>query len=209
MSRGKEFRRGKALRILLRDMIVKKRWKDITRISEKLWSELQPLKGFWKDAYLASAILHSNVVVPCVVFVEKDTNDQQRLLPVHGFIRWKYNFDEETMIDATSVMQANPSPYVPSPEILGMLEEHGHFDDPIEHAKLRLKDGREYWFRKGWPGFFIGVPDGYTSSDIVGVTEWATQPFFKIDKEIADRVVGPPPYRLCIFRRPKVSRRSL
>jgi len=185
-------------------MIVKKRWKDIPPISEKLWSELQPLKAFGIDVYLASATLLDGVVVPCVMFVEKNTSYQQNLFPVCGFIWRKHKCDDEHMIDAASVIQASPSPYALPPKIGLMLDEHGHYDDPISHARLRLRDGREYWIRKSWPGLFVGVPNGYSSLDITGVAEWATQAFYEVDKEISDSVVDPPPYKFCILRRPNI-----
>jgi len=183
-------------------MIAKRRWRDIPRISEELWSELQPTKTRWKDVYVASATLVNGTIDPCAVFVEKDTRDQQTLFPVYGFIRSKYMFDDARMIDAASVVEVKSSPYAIPPEIAEMLEEHGHFDDPIDLARLRLRDGTEYWIRKSWPGFFVGTPSGYSSSDITRVVEWGAKPSFAVEDEMWVEVVNPPPYRLCIFRRP-------
>lgn len=186
-------------------MIAKKRWKDISQISGGLWSELQPLRQSWRDVYLASATLLNGAIVPCVAFIEKGTSAQEKLFPIYGFIRRSYKFDDELMVDVASVTHASPSPYAIPRKIDLMLDEHGHFDDPIEHAKLRMKDGREYWIRKSWPGFFVGVPDGYSSLDIIDVAEWAEQAFYEVDKEISEKVLYPPPHKLCIFRRPEPS----
>lgn len=189
-------------------MIEKRRWKDIQPIDSKLWSAIQPLRvrspfehspGFWKDVYLASAILANKVSFPCVVFVEKDSHDQQQLFPRHGFIRAAYKFDDEKMIDASFVVSVSASPYVGSSmDIMRKLDEHGHFDDYIYHAKLKLKDGKEYWIRKN--GFFTAVPDGYTASDIVDV-EWPGRDY---DKRAIDTMcIDAPMYMLCIFQRPE------
>jgi len=189
---------------------VKKRWKGIRPIDEKLWPQIKSQRirspyELWKEVYLASATLENGRFFPCVVFVEKNSNDQHRLFPRHGFLRANFKFDDEKMIDADSIVSVNASSYVvPSMDIMRKLDEHCHFDDFICHAKLKLKDGKEYWIAKDSQrhrhGFFTGVPDGYTASDIVDV-EWPAKGY---DKQAIEKMcTNAPMYMLCIFQRPK------
>jgi len=193
---------------------VKKRWEDIHPIEEKLWPQIKSqrirspyehLQGFWRDVYLASATLKNGRFFPCVVFVEKDSHDQHRLFQRHGFIRANYEFNDEKMIDSCSIVSVNASSYVVSSmDIKRKLDEHGHFDDFIYHAKLKLKDGREYWITKNSEGhrhgFFTAVLEGYTARDIVDV-EWPAKGY---DQQAIEKMcIDAPMDMLCIFQRPK------
>lgn len=189
-------------------VIVKKRWKDVKPISEKLWSDLRTLKvknGHYTDVYAASARVSGGAIIPCALFVQMDTEDQQFLYPRHGFIRSKFEFDDESMVDSATVEKVEPSPYVMPADIFLRLDEHCHYDDRVCHAKLKLRDGKEYWVFKASPGhkhgFFVAVPEGYRSSDIVGL-EWATKKFYEADPQVYGNCLDPPKYRLCLFRRP-------
>jgi hypothetical protein len=186
-------------------MIVKKRWKDIRTIDEKLWSAIEPLRAkHRKNVYLASVTLIGGRSFPCTVFLEKDSPDQWSLFHRYGFYRANYKFDDEKMIDAVSIESVTASPYaLSSMDIIQKLNEHGHFDDPMDEAKLKLKDGKDYWISKASPGhshgFFIAVPDGYISKDIIDV-EWPEIGYDR--KAIKKMCIDAPLYKLCIFQRP-------
>jgi len=158
-----------------------------------------PEAKWGRDIYLGSATLKDGRVFPCVIFVVKDTEDQHRLFPRHGFIRKYYRFDDSNMVDVNSVSSVAPSPYViPNLDMISKLSEHGHFDDEIRHATLILNDGREYWHDAGFQ-YFVGVPQGYAARDIVGVK----YPSAGYDSmSVRGNKIDPPAHMLCIFRRP-------
>lgn len=186
------------------EMIIKKRWKDIGEIDERIWSIIAPLRAVHeKNIYLASATLMDERTYPCVVFVEKSTHEQWQLFPRYGFIRTHYKFDNEKMIDASSIKSVAPSPFaVENLDLVEKLNLHGHYDDFNYQVKLKLRDGREYWIKKSHDFMkFIPIPDGYTEKDIVDA-EW---PEGGDDDKATDRIYlkNAPKSMLCIFQRPK------
>ena len=153
-----------------------------------------------RTVFLAAVTLKDKRAFPCVVFVEKDSNDQSRLFPRHGFVRTHYKHDESKMIDVKTVLSISPSPNViTSMELVRRICEHGHVDDPIHHAKLTFSDGTTQWTAAGYT-YFRGFSDGHSADDVVGV-EYPPEGY---DRRSADSLtVGEPPWVLCIFKRPR------
>jgi hypothetical protein len=185
-----------------------RKWEDVGKLKDAVWNDLRSLRPLnpWKsaidsdnDVYVASCTLDDGRSFPCVDFVVKGTRDQERRFPSHGFIRKYYRFDDKTMIDAKSVVSVRRSPCAPpSMDILQKLASHGHWDDPIMHAKLILKDGRECWVGAG-NRHFVSVPEGYTAADIVDVK---FPPEDYDPTALWNDLVKGPDIMLCMFQRP-------
>lgn len=185
----------------------RRRWDSIPAIRKDLWDQLQEfrIESFWsmpgrpgRDAYAASATLSDGTEVPCVVFVVKDTNDQNALFPRHGFTRTHYKFDVEKMIDAGSVVSIANSPnVVMEPNLVAMLREELAARDTTDVIKVTMKDGNEYLTTANW--FVIGVPVGSSAGGVREIRALRKGDDISSSKS---PVVLPATVMLCIFRPP-------
>ena len=147
-----------------------RRWRDIGEAPIGVWNDLNylPRGEFAKSMgwYPASAILRNGARIDCVAFVEKGSDAQFYFHTQTGFLRLKYEFESNKMIDIRSVASVSASPYKTPLEIQTKMERFRTYE-----RKVTLNDGTEYWLASGGTEEFINVPRGHRAGDVVSVTE--------------------------------------
>jgi hypothetical protein len=193
-----------------------RRWNEVGEMPMDIWNVLsslhpnrQPRDPDDIGRYPAAATLKNGTYYSAVNFVERKTPCQRQHYSTSGFIRTKYPFDKETMIDLHDVISISASPNWTTDWIWRKML-HNVFKDWYI-CKLILEDGTKYWFFDT-QSEFVNIPVGHTANEIVDViplsdiekgamgTNWLT--------EIEKRAMRPIRILTCFFDRPHSIRKK-
>lgn len=175
------------------------RWKSVPRMSAELISALRGVPHL-DDRYVPCAVKQNDKSEsPCVVFVERDFAKDEMLFGPKGLGIY-FRFDPDRMIEVASVAEVRISPFKLPLPIEKMLREHGPTHAAGYLAKLVLKDGKTYWHAWGEQPWFVSLPEGYRTHDLIDVV-------FPSEDESrnvwsSETVASEPRFRWCVYSGP-------
>lgn len=152
--------------------------------------------------YPASASLTDGTFVPCVLFFEVGSASQDEHVPRQGLFRVFYRHQIDKLTEPETVASVAPSDFAIPSAIASRMDS---FPEPFmggpSVCKLIMKDESEFLFEGGWDHAFMCLPDGRPVDQVKDVVEMPSMDEF-LESAGDRKVIGEPPFALCMFRRP-------